>query len=152
RARFTRVDRLVAVGIGERLGDVRRQGRLAGRLAVEPHAPSALAEVLEQLHLALTLALLQPPRRPGPRFPDAVAECLQEKHFARPPLDWDPRGNDARVVDDNERVPDLPCKVGEFTVPGTVKTAVPDQQAGLVAPRGWILGDQLRRKVVVQLG
>ena len=41
--------------VGERLGDVRGQRRLAdvferGRLALEPHEPAALAEVLDQLH------------------------------------------------------------------------------------------------------
>ena len=36
RALVLRVDRLVALGIGERLGDVRRQGRLSGGLALEP--------------------------------------------------------------------------------------------------------------------
>ena len=49
RPGLVRVHRLVALGIGERLGDVRRQRHLARRLAVQPHAPAALAEVLEQL-------------------------------------------------------------------------------------------------------
>ena len=51
-AGVARIDRLVARGIGERLGDVRRQRRLAVRLAVQPQPPAALAEMLDQLDLA----------------------------------------------------------------------------------------------------
>jgi hypothetical protein len=49
RAGLACVDGLVAGGIAERLGDVRRQRSLARRLAVETEALAALAEVLEQL-------------------------------------------------------------------------------------------------------
>ena len=52
-AGVARVDGLVARGIGERLGDVRRQRRLAVRLAVEAEPPAACAEMLEQLDRAV---------------------------------------------------------------------------------------------------
>ena len=42
RARLVGVDGLVAAGIGERLVDVRRQRRLAERLALEPDLPAAV--------------------------------------------------------------------------------------------------------------
>ena len=43
----------------ERLGDVRRQRRLARRLAVEADVPASLAEVLDELDRAVALAGLQ---------------------------------------------------------------------------------------------
>ena len=64
-----RVDRLVPLGVAERLGDVRRQRRLARRLAVEPQAPPALAEMLEQLDRPVPLPRPQPPRRPREPLP-----------------------------------------------------------------------------------
>src|SRR4051812_34551997 len=58
RAGVPRVDRLVALGLLEPFGDVRRQRRLAARLALEPQAPASLAEVLEQLDRAVALPRL----------------------------------------------------------------------------------------------
>ena len=55
-AGVARVDGLVALGIGERRGDVRRQRRLAVRLAVEAEPPASLAEVLDQLDGAVARA------------------------------------------------------------------------------------------------
>ena len=52
----SRVDGLVALGIRERRGDVRRQRRVAVRLAVEAQAPASLAEMLEQLDGAVARA------------------------------------------------------------------------------------------------
>jgi hypothetical protein len=69
-AGLVRIDRLVALRVGERLRDVRRQRRLAVRLRVEqPDAPPPLAEVLEHLHGPVRLAGLQPARRTGQRLP-----------------------------------------------------------------------------------
>ena len=45
-------DGLVALGVGERLHDVRRQRRLAGGRALEPDEPAALPPVLDELDLA----------------------------------------------------------------------------------------------------
>ena len=49
RARLVRVDGLVARRVGERLGDVGRQRRLALPARRQPQPPAALAELLEQL-------------------------------------------------------------------------------------------------------
>ena len=106
RALLARVDGLVALGVGERLRDVRRQRRLPGRLAAQPHAPAPLAEMLEQLdrpvararRAAAASAARAPPRRPVP-------DLLQQQHLAARLLDRDPRRHDARVVDDARASP-----------------------------------------------
>ena len=77
RAGVARVDRLVAPGIGERLGDVRRQRRLAVRLAVEPQPPAAFAEMLEQLDRAVARA------RPSAAASDAPAPPRGRRRCAR---------------------------------------------------------------------
>ena len=119
-----RVDGLVALRVGERLGDVRRQRRLARRLAVEPHAPAALAEMLEQLDRPVAPAGAQPPGRPRERLPDAVAEPPRAAAPPRFGCSIGMRaGNDPRVVDDDEGVAEFPCKFREFTVPGTAPEA-----------------------------
>ena len=68
------VDGLVALGIGERLVDVRRQRHLAGRLPLEPDEPAAAAEGLHQLDRAEPLACAagaasggRAPPRPSPQ-------------------------------------------------------------------------------------
>jgi hypothetical protein len=53
-AELVGVHRLIALGIGQGLGDVRREGRFSLRLALETHAPAPLAEVLDQLDRAET--------------------------------------------------------------------------------------------------
>src|SRR5213080_4020236 len=59
-ARLERIHGLVALGIGEWLGDVRRQRRLPGGLAVQAQAPSSLADVLQQLDRPVALTGSQP--------------------------------------------------------------------------------------------
>ena len=99
---LARVDRLVAGGIAERLRDVRRQRRLARGLAVEAEAPTALAEMLEQLDRPVPAAGTQPARGPCERLPGPVVEPLEQQHLAARRLDRDPRRHDLRVVDDDE--------------------------------------------------
>ncbi len=69
-ALFARIDGLVALGIVERACDVRRQRYAARRLAVQPHPPSAFAEVLDQLDLPVAPTRLQAPRRARKRLPE----------------------------------------------------------------------------------
>ena len=85
RAGIGGVDGLVAPGLGERLVDVRRQGRFARRLAVEVDAPASLAERLEQLDRAQALAGAEPTRGARKRLPDAVAERLEQEDLGAPP-------------------------------------------------------------------
>ena len=95
---------------------------------------------------------LQSPRRPRERLPLPIADLLEQQHLAARLLDRDPRRDDPGVVDDDKRVADLPCKVGESAVSGDAGRALVDQQPRLVAPQRRMLGDQLGREVVLQLG
>ena len=151
RAGLLGVDGLVALGVGERLGDVGRQRRLARRLAGEPEPPAALAEVLEQLDRTVGPPRAEAPRRPREALPEIVAEPLDEQHLAAWRLDPDPRGHDAGVVDDDERVARLLGKLGERAMPDRAGRTLVDEQARGVAPLRRVLGDQLRRQVVVEL-
>ena len=63
---------LEPTGDREWLGDIRRQRRLSGRLAVQPQPPSTLAEVLEQLDSSVPSTGSQPPGRSGKAFPETV--------------------------------------------------------------------------------
>jgi hypothetical protein len=64
--------------------------------------------MLEQLDRSVAPPRAQTSRRPCERLPHAVLELLQEEHLARWALDRDPRRYDPCVVDDDERVTDLP--------------------------------------------
>ena len=90
----------------------------------EAQAPASLAEMLEQLDVAVAPAGAQPPRRPRERLPETVAERLEQQHLAARALERQPRGQDARVVDDDELAAELLRQVGE------------DAMAHLVPPRG----------------
>ena len=80
-------------------------GDRPGRLAVEPHAPAALAEMLEQLdrrrsdgpRAAAASAARAPPTRPR-----RAARAAAPRRAAT--LDRDPRRHDPRVVHDRERL------------------------------------------------
>src|SRR2546423_13068660 len=99
RPRFMGVHRLVALGIGERLGDVRRQRRLAGRLAVEAEAPPPIADVLQQLDRPVLRTRAQASRGPRETFPETVlVEALEQQYLASGPLDRDAGRDDTGVV------------------------------------------------------
>ena len=151
RAGRVGVDRLVARGVGEGLGDVRRQRGLPVRLAVEPHAPATLAQVLQQLERAVTVAGPEAARRPGERVPDAVPLVLEEQHLALRPLEPDPRRNDAGVVHDHELAGQLVRELGERSVPHQPRGTLVDEEPRGVAARRRVLRDQLRRQLVVEL-
>ena len=152
RAGFARVHGLVALGVGERLHDVGRQRRLPGRLSVQAEAPAALAQVLEELDVAVAPARPEPPRRPSEPLPHVAVQLLDEEHLAARALEPDSRGHDARVVHDDERVPDLVREVREPPVADRPGRALVDEQPRLVASLRRVLRDQLRRQVVVEHG
>ena len=105
RTRLPRVHGLVPRRIVERLGDVRRERGLARRLALEPHQPTTLADVLEQLDRPVALTRVQPARGPREPFPQTVlVEALEQQHLAARLLDRDACRHDSRVVHDRERV------------------------------------------------
>ena len=87
RAGSSRVDRLVALGIRERLRDVRRQRRLARGLAVETQRASAPRRGARAARPRRTASRTEPPRRPRERLPDPVADRLEQEHLAARPLD-----------------------------------------------------------------
>src|SRR5207245_5073803 len=111
-----------------------------------------LAEVLEELDLAVAAARPQPPRRPREPLPDVAVQTLDEEHLAAGLLQAYPRRHDAGVVDDDERVPDLVREVGEPPVADGAGRAVVDEEPGLVAPLRRALRYQLGRQVVVEDG
>ena len=150
RAGFVRVDRLIAGRVGERLGDVRRQRRLTIRFAVEADAPAAVAEVLDQLHRAVAPARAQAAGRPRERQPLAAALVLQQQHLTLRPLDPDPSRHDARVVHDGELAGELVRQLGEDAMADGAARPVVDEQPGGVPPSRRLLGDQLRREVVIE--
>ena len=155
RAGLVGVDRLVAPGVGERLRDVRRQRRLAGRLAVEPQQPAALAEVLEQLDRPVAPTGAEPPRRPRERPPRRRSRRLRSSSSTSPRgrVDRDPRGDDTRVVRDHELAPrELLGELREAPVPHLAGRPLVDEQARVVAPLERPLRDQLGRQLVVELG
>ena len=89
-----------SAGIGERLGDVRRQ-RLAlqaRRRAARASAPPPGARAARP---GRTAGRREPPRRPRERLPLAAVERLEQEHLAPRGLDRDPGRDDARVVDDD---------------------------------------------------
>ena len=103
------VDRLISLGLGERLVDVRRKRRFARRLAVELEDPPALAERLDELDGTESLTGAQAARRASQRFPPTSVELLHEQHLdrrSRRAAQVQPRGHDTRVVHDHEPVTD----------------------------------------------
>ena len=157
RALLRGVDRLVPLGVGKRLGDVRRQRRLTRRLALEPQPPAPLAEMLDELDRPQPLPRPKPPRRPREPFPEPVrAEPLEQQHLRLPsarPLQAQARREHARVVDDGERTfRHLLWKLVDAPVVNDTARPVVDQQSRRVAPLERPLRDQFSGKLVVQLG
>ena len=149
RALVSRVDGLVALRILQRLGNVRRQRRLARRLALQPQPPAALAQRLEQLDRAEPLPGLEFARRAREPLPGAVlAKPLQQEHLGGAPtraLEPQTRRQHPRVVDDDERpFRKLARKLVEAAMPGRAVRALVHEQPRVVAPRHRVLGDQLR--------
>src|SRR6266545_7896669 len=107
--------------------------------------------MLEQLDVAVAPARVQASRRAREAFPDAAAERLEQEHFAARPLERQACGQHTRVVDDNELAAELLRQVREEAMTHLAPATVVDKQARGVAARGGMLGDQLRREVVVEL-
>ena len=142
RARIARVDGLVALRLGERLGDVRGKRHLAVRLGVQAEPPAAVAQRLEQLDGPQPLARTEPPRGTREPLPDVSVELLDQQHLGRasrlaPHLQA--RGHDACVVHDDELVPQLLGKLEEAPVPHVAARALVDEQPRLVSPLGGVL-------------
>jgi hypothetical protein len=106
RACVARVHGLIPLGILQRLVDVWRQWHLTRGLPLQAQQPPAVSEGLDQLDRPESLARAQPPRRSRERFPHAVPLApLEEQDLdlaAALAPEWEPRGNDTRVVEDDE--------------------------------------------------
>ncbi len=150
------VDGLVALRVGERLGDVRRERRLTRRLALQPQAPAALAQVLDQLDRPQPLPGPQLLRRPRKRFPlPGSVQRLEEENLglaAGRPRQSQPRRHDTRVVDHDQLPAQLLRQLTEPAVADVAATAVVHQQPRLVATLGGVLRDQLLGQRVLELG
>ena len=89
-----------------------------GSPAVQPQAPAAFAEVLEQLDRAVAAARPEAARRARERFPDVAVEALEQEHLAARRRDRDARRHDARVVHDDElAAAELVRQLGEAAMP-----------------------------------
>ena len=151
-APLPRIDGLIALGILQRLRDVRRQRDQPGRLAVETHEPATLAEMLEELDDAAATTRSKAPRRPRQRLPDVLVALLEQEDLPARRGDRDARGDHTRVVHDHERSGwELLRKIGEPAVADGARRTVVDQQPGLVATLDRPLCDQLLRQVVLEL-
>src|SRR5439155_26442865 len=143
---------LVTLGIDERLRDVRRKRRVTGGLAVQTEAPASLAQMLEQLHRPVPGAVTKPTRRPGKALPETVlVQPLEQQHLPARTLDRDARRDDAGVVHDSQRAPDHVRQLCKGSMIHPLGQAFVDQQARLVAARHWMLRDESRREVVLEL-
>jgi hypothetical protein len=154
RARGVGVHGLVAARIGERLADVRRQRRLAGRLALEPEKPAAVAEMLDELDGSQPLTRPEPARRASETVPQPVGGDLFEEEnldatSARAP-EAQTRRNDPRVVHDDELAREQVWKLREDVVLELAGPAAVDEQARGVTVREGTLRDELGRKLVVE--
>jgi hypothetical protein len=93
---------------------------------------------------------MEPTRRSRERFPLVAREPLEQQHLAARALDRDPRGNDARVVHDRERVEEL-RQLTEDVVADLSGRSPVDEQPRLVPPLRGLLRDQLLWQLVVKL-
>ena len=123
------------------------------RLAVDAHAPAPLAEVLEQLDGAVAPARPQPPRRPRERLPDVAVEPLEQQDFPFRPLDRD-SGREARACRSRPRASPARARRRARRRRGGAprRSPVEDEQPRCVPALGRMLGDQLRGKLVVEVG
>ena len=153
-AGVARVDRLVARGVGERRGDVRRQRRLAVRLAVEPQRASAPRRDARAAR-----------RRRSVARPSAAASAARAPSQTSPSMrsssSTSPRGDSIGIRAGTTRVSltttSSPCSSSRQL--GEARGAAPsprrplvDEEPRRVPPLGRMLRDQLRRQLVVQLG
>ena len=83
------------------------------------------------------------------------SSALQQQYLhgsARRPPQPEAGRDDAGVVDDDELTGQLAGQVGEDAMPDLSRLAAVDKQARLVAVLRRVLGDQLGRQLVVELG
>ena len=146
---------LIALGLGERLVDVRRKRRLPGRLAVELEDPPALPERLDELDGAEPLTGAEATRRAGERLPPPLAELSTSSTSTAAP---DARRRCSRAgttrvsFTTTSRSPTTSGR-SENAACWTISRVPPvDEQPRRVARLDGPLRDELGRKVVVEDG
>ncbi len=140
-------------GIGEALGDVRRERRFTGGLAFQPNDPASIASTLDELDGTEPLTSAQPPARPHETLPEALLEALDEQHFrdaARSPCQSKPALYDPGVVHDEELAVEHAGKLREPSMLDQAGRSPVHEEPRRVARLGGTLRDQLRRKLVIQ--
>ena len=155
RAAGLAVDRLIARAVGKRLADVGRERRLAARFPLQLNDPAATSELFHEENGAELLTCSQATRRPRERLPPAVVEALDEKHLdrrARGPTQAETRRNDLRVVDDDESIADEIGQLREGAMLDSARASPVDEKPRGIARLDRMLRDELRWKVVVELG
>jgi hypothetical protein len=146
---------LVALRVGEGLVDVRRKRRLTCRLALEVDQPAPVTERLDEPHRPEHLAGTKPARRPRKGLPPLASQALDEEHLDRRACgsaQMQPRRHNSRVVHDEQSVVDEIGQIRERRVLHLSRVPPVDEQPRRVAWLDWTLGDELGRKVVVELG
>ena len=176
RPRVAGIHGLVALRVGERRSDVRRERhlshaveghsygawpRLSGArpLDVWPHQQAAVVQAPldgdRELAGGHRLAVAQPPGRPCERLPAAVRLGLEQQHLHRSAAAAprpDPHRQHAGVVQHHQVVlAQLVQQVAEVPVPDRARGPVVHQEPRAVAGLGGRLRDQRRWKVVVEV-
>jgi hypothetical protein len=170
-ARFPRVHGLVSLGVAQGLMDVGRQGSHAqvGQDGVEttrrleldlppPFPKVAYYDGGDTAAERQEGALVKTAAGPHQAFPNiALAVTFEQKNLAPArwlgsvEIDWDPRGDHARVVDHQQvATPQESWKVIEMHVPN-LAVGRQMQKAGVAAARRGPLRDQARREPVVEV-
>ncbi len=163
RARLVSVDGLVALGVGQRRGDVRGQGHVAVALELglgdqQSHearltgTPTHLDEG-RAVGVGQDLAVTELGAGAHQRLPHAVADGLHEQDLGgtagRPPHPQAGGDDPGLVHHDEVAGPQQPGEVVHVAVLGCPARPAIDQEASGVAPFQRRLGDRRRREVVV---
>ena len=161
RGRPLGVDRLVAVGDGQRCGDVGRQRHLPEpleggehiALVVEDHPSPTIAEVLAHRHdqrgvarRRKACARREATSRAYERLPRHGVEAVEQQHLSGPsgllhqgqPGREDLRGVEHEEITGFEQVGQVP----DLMMPGRPTGPTIDQQAGVVTASQRLLGDR----------
>ena len=148
------VHRLVALGICERLVDVRRQRHLAVGLALDLDEPAPVTPGLAQPHRSHDLAGAKAPRRTHERLPGSVVvHALDEEHLdraARRSPKVQARGHDTRVVHHDELAAEHIRKLCDRSMLDRAGRAAIDEEPRRVPRLDRCLRDQLVREVVLE--
>ena len=154
RAGLARVDGLVALGVVERLVDVRRQRRLAVRLAgrgADATGPRRAARAARPGRGAGRRAAAARAGRAPPRGRRRCARRAAPPPLPPPAVEAHAGRDDAGVVDHHQLVESSSGSSLNRRCRTVAGRPLVHEQPGLVAPLGRVLGDQLRRQLVLQL-